>query len=77
MRATRRGFIMAEHVTLFRMKGQPGKRQAVIDRFERWEREHKTGAKGLSGAKMSSVSERVKQPDTRTRDAGHPAPGQQ
>ncbi len=38
---------MADHVTLFRMKAQPGKRQAVIDQFAKWEREHKAAAKGF------------------------------
>ena len=38
-------------MTLFRMKAQPGKRQAVIDQFEKWEREHKAAAKGLWVAK--------------------------
>ncbi len=38
---------MADHVTMFRMKAQPGKRQAVIDQFEKWEREQKALAKGF------------------------------
>ncbi len=38
---------MADHLTFFRMKAQPGKRQAVIDQFARWEREHKAAAKGF------------------------------
>ncbi len=38
---------MADHVTLFRMKAQAGKRQAVIDQFAKWEREHKAAAKGF------------------------------
>ncbi len=37
---------MAEHVTLFHMKAQAGKRQAAIDQFAKWEREHKGAAKG-------------------------------
>ncbi len=38
---------MADHLTFFRIKAQPGKRQAVIDQFARWEREHKSQAKGF------------------------------
>ncbi len=39
---------MADHVTFFRMKALPGKRQAVIDQFAKWEREHKAAARGAS-----------------------------
>ncbi len=38
---------MAEHVTFFRYKVLPGKRQAVLDQFDRWEREQKPKAKGF------------------------------
>ena len=38
---------MADHVTFFRMKAQPGKAQAVIDQFAKWEGEHKGQAKGF------------------------------
>ncbi|MCH7578286.1 MAG: antibiotic biosynthesis monooxygenase [Chloroflexi bacterium] len=38
---------MADHVTLFRMKAQAGKRQAVIDQFAKWEREHKATVRGF------------------------------
>ncbi len=38
---------MADHLTFFRMKALPGKRQAVIDQFAKWEREHKGAAKGF------------------------------
>ncbi len=38
---------MADHLTFFRMKAQPGKRQAVIDQFAKWEREHKATARGF------------------------------
>ncbi len=38
---------MADHVTLFRMKAQPGKRQAVIDQFAKWDREQKARAGGF------------------------------
>ncbi len=38
---------MADHLTFFRIKAQPGKRQAVIDQFAKWEREHKAAAKGF------------------------------
>lgn len=36
-----------EHVTLFRFKALPGKRQAVLDQFDRWEREQKSKATGF------------------------------
>ena len=38
---------MADHVTFFRMKAQPGKRQAVIDQFVKWEQDHKSEATGF------------------------------
>ena len=38
---------MAEHVSFFRAKCKPGKRQAVIDHFAKWEREQKPQAKGF------------------------------
>ena len=38
---------MADHVTFFRMKAQPGKRQAVIDQFAKWEREQKAAVPGF------------------------------
>ncbi len=38
---------MADHVTFFRMKAQPGKRQAVIDQFLKWERDQKGKATGF------------------------------
>ncbi len=38
---------MADHLTFFRMKALPGKRQAVVDQFAKWEREHKGAAKGF------------------------------
>ena len=34
------------HVTVFRFRAQPGKRQAVLDNFDRWEREQKPKARG-------------------------------
>jgi quinol monooxygenase YgiN len=34
-------------VTFFRLKAQPGKRQAVIDQFDKWDREHKSKATGF------------------------------
>jgi quinol monooxygenase YgiN len=36
-----------EHVTFFRFKVLPGKRQAVLNHFERWEREQKSKAAGF------------------------------
>ena len=38
---------MADHVSFFKAKALPGKRQAVIDQFARWEREQKAKAKGF------------------------------
>ena len=38
---------MADHLTFFRMKALPGKRQAVIDQFAKWEREQKATARGF------------------------------
>ena len=38
---------MADHFTFFRMKALPGKRQAVVDQFAKWEREHKATARGF------------------------------
>ena len=35
------------HVTSFRFKALPGRRQAVIDHFERWERDQKPKATGF------------------------------
>jgi quinol monooxygenase YgiN len=36
-----------EHVTLFWFKALPGRRQAVLDHFEKWEREQKSKATGF------------------------------
>ena len=38
---------MADHLTFFRIKALPGKRQAVVDQFAKWERENKGAAKGF------------------------------
>jgi len=38
---------MAEHVSFFRAKALPGKRQAVLEQFEKWDREQKAKAKGF------------------------------
>ena len=35
------------HVTLFRFKALPGRRQALLDQFDRWEREQKSKATGF------------------------------
>lgn len=48
------------HVTHFRFKAKPGERQAVIDNFERWERERKPKVKGFVRSIMTS---NVKDPD--------------
>ena len=37
---------MADHYTFFRMRAQPGKQQAVLDMFDKWEREQKSKATG-------------------------------
>ena len=44
---------MAEHVSFFRGKALPGKRQAVIDQMAKWEREQKSKAKGFLGSVMA------------------------
>ena len=38
---------MADHVSLFRAKALPGKRQAALALFDKWEREQKPKAKGF------------------------------
>ncbi len=38
---------MADHLTFFRMKAQPGKRQALIEQFDKWQREQKGMAPGF------------------------------
>jgi len=38
---------MANHVSFFRAKCKPGQRQAVVDHFQKWEREQKPQAKGF------------------------------
>jgi hypothetical protein len=38
---------MPEHVSFFRARALPGKRQAILDHFEKWQREHMPGAKGF------------------------------
>jgi len=35
------------HITLFRFKALPGRRQALLDQFDRWEREQKSKATGF------------------------------
>ena len=41
-------------VTFFRIKAQPGKRQAVIDSFAKWEREQKSKATGFERSLLIS-----------------------
>ncbi len=41
-------------VTFFRFRAQPGKRQAVIDQFARWEREQKSKATGFERSVLVS-----------------------
>jgi quinol monooxygenase YgiN len=38
---------MVDHLTFFRMRAQPGQRQAVIDQFAKWEAKHKGAAQGF------------------------------
>ena len=38
---------MADHVSFFRARALPGKRQAVIDQMDKWEREQKAKATGF------------------------------
>ena len=38
---------VANHVSFFRAKAQPGRGQAVIDQFATWDREQKAKAKGF------------------------------
>jgi len=38
---------MAEHVSFFRGKALPGRRQAIVDHMYKWGREQKPGAKGF------------------------------
>jgi len=38
---------MAEHVSFFKARALPGKRQQAIDLFDKWEREQKPKAKGF------------------------------
>ena len=38
---------MADHVSFFRARALPGKRQAVLEQFEKWEREQKPKAAGF------------------------------
>ncbi len=38
---------MADHVSFFRARALPGKRQAVLEQFEKWEREQKAKATGF------------------------------
>ncbi len=38
---------MADHLTFYRSKALPGQRQAVIDQFAKWEREHKATVRGF------------------------------
>ena len=40
---------MAEHVSFFRLKAKPRKRNAVVRHFEKWEREQRRHAPGARG----------------------------
>ncbi len=48
------------HVTHFRFKAKPGERQAVIDSFDRWDRERRPKAKGFVRSVMTA---NLKDPD--------------
>ena len=48
---------MADHITYIRMKVQPGKRQAVMDQFAKWEREHKATARGFQRSILVASNE--------------------
>ena len=50
---------MAEHVSFFRMRALPGKRQAVIDQFNKWDREQKPKAKGFISSIISFGNNRI------------------
>lgn len=46
------------HVTHFRMKAKPGERQAVIDNFQRWDRERRPAVSGfVRGVLASSLGD--------------------
>ncbi len=45
------------HVTMFRFKASPGKRQAVVDQFEKWDREHKAQAIGFQRSLLVSSND--------------------
>ena len=38
---------MAQHVSFFTMTAKPGKRQTVVDHFNKWDREQKGQARGF------------------------------
>lgn len=42
------------HVTTFRFKAKPGERQAIIDNFNRWDKEQKPQVKGFVRAALYS-----------------------
>jgi heme-degrading monooxygenase HmoA len=44
---SRREVSKMAHLTMFRFRALPGKHQAVVDQFARWEREHKAKATGF------------------------------
>ena len=49
---------MADHVSFFRMKAQPRKRNAVVRHFEKWEQQQRRKARGqLGGAIVSSYDD--------------------
>jgi quinol monooxygenase YgiN len=45
---------MMPHVTFFRFKALPGRRQAVIDHFEKWERDQKPKATGFERSVLAA-----------------------
>ncbi len=46
-----------EHLTFFRIKALPGRAQAVVDQFDKWDKEHKSRAKGFQRSLLVSGNE--------------------
>ncbi len=45
---------MADHVSFVRMKALPGKRDAIVEQLNKWDREQKSKAKGFIRSVMAS-----------------------
>lgn len=50
---------MAQHISVFQLKAQPGQRQAVMDHFEKWDREQKSEATGFLMSWMITKNDSV------------------